>query len=69
MQLKGNQQFLIDHSEGCLLFYDTESEGKPKFLLDMINAFKNEHEYEVDFITFDELQSFVTEYEENHFES
>nr|WP_091895217.1 DUF1273 domain-containing protein [Marinilactibacillus piezotolerans] len=69
MQLKGNQQFLIDHTEGCLLFYDTESEGKPKFLLDMINEFKISHDYELDFITFDELQAFVSEYEENHFES
>ncbi|WP_225744648.1 DUF1273 domain-containing protein [Marinilactibacillus sp. Marseille-P9653] len=68
-QLKGNQQFLIDHTEGCLLFYDSEKEGKPKFLLDMINGYKETQSYEIDFIEFDELQSFVTDYEENHFES
>ncbi len=68
-QLKGNQQFLIDHTEGCLLFYDPENEGKSKFLLDMLNKHAESHPYEIDFIAFDELQSFVSEYEENHFES
>lgn len=68
-QLKGNQKFLIDHSDGCLLFYDTEYEGKPKFLLEEINSSLADRDYEVEMITFDEMQTFVTEYEENHFES
>lgn len=65
-QLKGNQEFVLKKTDGSLLFYDSDHEGKPKYLLDMIAAYHKHHKYALETISFDEIQEFVTEYEEIH---
>lgn len=65
-QLKGNQEFILNHTDGTLLFYESEREGKPKYLLEMIEKYQETSTYELERISFDELQWFVTEYEEAH---
>lgn len=63
-QLKGNQAFILDHTDGALLFYDLEKEGKPKYLYDSIVEYQSNSSYELELLSFDELQWFVTEFEE-----
>lgn len=63
-QLKGNQEFILNHTDGALLFYDLEKEGKPKYLYDMILEYQINSSYELELLSFDELQWFVTEFEE-----
>jgi len=63
-QLKGNQQFIMDHTGGALLVYDEEGGGKPGYLYNQIIKYQENSTYELEVINFDELQDFVTEYEE-----
>lgn len=67
-QLKNNQEFIIRNTDGCLLFYDTEHEGKAKFFYEAAKRFQETSTYEVDLITFDELQWFITDLEEDQFD-
>ncbi|GAB2323521.1 DUF1273 domain-containing protein [Alkalibacterium sp. m-11] len=67
-QLKNNQEFIIRNTDGCLLFYDTEHEGKVKFFYEAAKRFQATSTYEVDLITFDELQWFITDLEEEQFD-
>lgn len=64
-QLKMNQSFILQHTDGALLIYDSENPGKPGYLLDMIQKYQKNVTYELDLVAFDELQWFVTEYEES----
>lgn len=63
-QLKGNQEFIIKNTDGCLLFYDTEHEGKAKFFYELAKAYQDVSTYVVDLISFDELQWFITDLED-----
>lgn len=63
-QLKNHQEFIMRNTDGCLLFYDTEHEGKVKFYYDKAKAYQENTIYDIDLIAFDELQWFVTELEE-----
>lgn len=63
-QLKGNQAFLMEHTQGAILLYDTEFEGKPKYLYRMIQEKQETSEYGLELITFDELQESVQEEQE-----
>lgn len=63
-QLKNNQAFIIQNTDGCLLFYDTENEGKVSFVHDMALKYQENHPYEIERVGFDELQWFVNDLEE-----
>lgn len=63
-QLKNHQDFIMRNTDGCLLFYDTEHEGKVKFYYEKAKHYQESSTYEIDLITFDELQWFITELEE-----
>lgn len=63
-QLKNHQEFIMRNTDGCLLFYDIEHEGKVKFYYDKAKAYQENTIYDIDLIAFDELQWFVTELEE-----
>lgn len=65
-QLKGNNQFIMNNSDGLLLIYDPENEGKPKFLNDQADKYSDYSGYMVDRADFDELQEFVIDYQEIH---
>lgn len=64
-QLKAKNEFLISKSEGCILLYDTEKEGSPKFLYDLAIRKKELHHYSIDLVTFDDLQVIAEEIIEN----
>lgn len=66
-QLKNHQDFIMRNTEGCLLFYDTEHEGKVKFYYDKAKQYQENSLYEIDLISFDELQWFITDLEEDEF--
>lgn len=66
-QLKNHQDFIMRNTEGCLLFYDTEHEGKVKFYYDKARQYQESSVYEIDLISFDELQWFITDLEEEDF--
>lgn len=63
-QLKNNQAFIIQNTDGCLLFYDVENEGKVSFVHDMALLYQENHPYEIEKVGFDELQWFVNDLEE-----
>lgn len=55
-------EFLLENSEGLMLFYDEEREGSPKYTLRQAVAFSEENNYNMDIITLDDLSLFVNEY-------
>lgn len=63
-QLKNNQAFIIQNTDGCLLFFDSEKEGKVKFVHDMALKYQENSPYEIERVGFDELQWFVNDMEE-----
>lgn len=65
LQLKAKNEFLVSKSDGCILLYDTEREGTPKYLYDLANKKKELHNYTIDLITFDDLQVIAEESNEN----
>ncbi|GEK91574.1 UPF0398 protein [Alkalibacterium kapii] len=68
-QLKNNQTFIIRNTDGCLLFYDSEHEGKSLYFYEQALKYQERHEYRIETISFDELQWFVNDLvEEEHFE-
>ncbi|MFV0557630.1 MAG: DUF1273 domain-containing protein [Enterococcus sp.] len=60
-QLKNHTQFLLTHTDGALLVYDDEFEGKTKFFLKDAQDFAEKNEYFVTKITMDDLQNTINE--------
>lgn len=56
-QLKNHTQFMLTHTEGCLLLYDQEFEGKTQYFFRDALKFQESNEYAIDFITMDDLQN------------
>lgn len=68
-QLKNNQVFIVQNTDGCLLFHDPEHEGKVKYFHDLALKYQEKNPYEIETISFDELQWFITDLmEEERFE-
>ena len=63
-QLKNYQSFMIEHTDGALLVYDPENEGKTKFDLLKIKNVKESKEYQLRMIDFIELEDVANEIEE-----
>lgn len=66
-QLKANQEFLLKHSDGALMLYDPEFEGKPKYLYRMIQEKQEKATYPLELITFETLQESVYEQQDPFF--
>lgn len=62
-QLKNHQAFMLEHTQGALLVYDLENEGKTKWLYQAILKKQEKGEYECRLIDFDQLQNTVLEEE------
>lgn len=60
-QLSLKNQFLVNKSDGILLVYDEEKEGTPKYILNEARKKKENHDYKIDFIQFQDLQDIVEE--------
>ncbi|MCU7556733.1 DUF1273 domain-containing protein [Macrococcus capreoli] len=55
-------QFIIDNTEGALIFYDEEHEGSPKYFKRTVVDFMTENNYTMDSISLFDLSEFVSEY-------
>lgn len=60
-QLQGNQAFILKNTDGCLLVYDPEYEGKPKFLHNAIIRLQEYRKYELTMVSFDQLEETARE--------
>ncbi len=60
-QFRLKNQFFIEKSQGMLLLYDQEKEGSPKYLYELAVQYKKNHEYQIELITFYDLQVIVEE--------
>lgn len=65
LQLKAKNEFLISKSDGCILLFDNEKEGTPKFLYDLALKKKEASNYILDLISFDDLQVIAEDFYEN----
>ncbi|HEO5080392.1 TPA: DUF1273 domain-containing protein [Streptococcus agalactiae] len=57
-QFKQYNHFLINHTQGAYLFYDSENETNLKFLLEMM---EKKEAYDISFLTFDRLNEIYEE--------
>jgi len=65
-QLKGNQVFTIKNTDGAFLIYDTmmeeSADAKPKYVYDLIEQYQAQSEYELNLVSFDEIEFFIRDY-------
>ncbi len=64
-QLKNYQQFMLEHTEGCLLIYDPEYEGKAKYDYQAILKYQQMNSYFLKQIDMYDLQDYGEQYQEN----
>jgi uncharacterized phage-like protein YoqJ len=65
-QLRSYQQFMLEHTDGAIIFYDDEAtESKARYDYEAAKAYSDGHDYPVRLIDFDRLQDFATEYQES----
>ncbi len=66
-QLQAHQELMIRNTDGCLMIYDEQFEGKPKFLYKAVQKAKEHRAYSCELITFDQLEEVArTEAEKQH---
>lgn len=63
-QLKGYQTFMLSHTDGALLIYDPEFEGKTKYDYYAITNYQNGEDYPWQAVSFDDLQEYALVYGE-----
>ena len=63
-QLKNYTRFMLTHSEGAILIYDIDAEGKPVWDYRAIQRWQEHHRYSLRLIDFDELQEAAEEWSE-----
>ncbi|WP_018922385.1 SLOG family protein [Salsuginibacillus kocurii] len=68
-QLRAKNDFLVDKSEGLLLLYDEDQPGSPRFMLEAARRKEQNSNYSILFITPDEVQDTISEYEWEHAEA
>ncbi|MCO4095454.1 DUF1273 domain-containing protein [Macrococcoides canis] len=61
-QFRNTDQFVLDNTEGTILFYDDEYEASPKFFKQTLIDFAAENQYNIDVVTMEDLSDFVNEY-------
>ncbi|UBH14376.1 DUF1273 domain-containing protein [Macrococcus armenti] len=67
-QFRNTDQFVLDNTEGTLLFYDEEYEGSAKYFKKTLVDFASKNQYNIDIITMQDLSDFVNNYIEEHSE-
>ncbi|MDQ0155171.1 DUF1273 domain-containing protein [Robertmurraya andreesenii] len=60
-QFRLRNQFLLEKSDGLILFYDSEREGSPKYLYESALNYQQQNDYQIYFIDFFDLQEIVEE--------
>ncbi|EUJ24557.1 hypothetical protein PGRAN_01545 [Listeria grandensis FSL F6-0971] len=58
-QFQLKDQFVMDHTDGALLVYDTEREGAPKFFYEKAKHYAENGDYPIFLVDFYELQEVV----------
>ena len=65
-QLNANQIFTIRNTDGAFLIYDTIMEeaaaGSPKYVYDLIRKHQKNSAYELNLVSFEEIEFFIHEY-------
>lgn len=65
-QLRNYQEFMLSHTDGAILVYDVDNEGKSRYDYDALVKWQEQHaDYAVTIVDFDQLQEFSYEFEEN----
>lgn len=65
IQLKNWQQFMLNHTDGLLLIYDLEHEGKSKFDYLAAKKYADNNKYSIELVNFDDLEDFLRDIEED----
>ncbi|GGF09704.1 UPF0398 protein YpsA [Halobacillus andaensis] len=60
-QFRARDQFFVEHSDGCLMLYDEDTQGSPQYFLKLIKKYREHHAYELLFITPLDLDETVEE--------
>ncbi|MGP4075283.1 SLOG family protein [Halobacillus sp. K22] len=60
-QFRAKDQFLVEHSDGCLILYDEDTKGSPDFFLKAANNYAAVHTYPILYITPLDLDETVEE--------
>lgn len=71
-QLRNYQTFMLTHTEGALVIYDSRAPGKTHFVVDAINRYRQRHDYQLTTLDFDDLQDVANNYgqdQENGFQA
>lgn len=63
---KQANQFILDNTNGAILFYDEEHVASPKFFKQALIDFTAENHYNMDIISMHDLSEFVAEYMREH---
>lgn len=58
-QLKNWQQFMLTHTDGLLLIYDLDHEGKSKFDYLAAQKYIENNNYPIELVSFDDLDDFL----------
>lgn len=59
-QLRVWQSFMLQHTNGALIFYDPDSGGKPKYDYEAIKSYQDSGtDYQLELIDFDSMQDFA----------
>ena len=66
VQLRGYQNFMLEHTDKALLIYDPEHPGKPQYDYNIIKKYQESHNYDLSLIDFYDLQDAADEYQETH---
>ncbi|QPC46656.1 DUF1273 domain-containing protein [Mangrovibacillus cuniculi] len=55
-QFRIKDRLLIHKTDGCIILYDEEVDGSPKFFLNQCKEFSLQQDYDIRLITFEDLQ-------------
>ncbi|UQS86608.1 DUF1273 domain-containing protein [Nicoliella spurrieriana] len=64
-QLRNYQEFMLKHTDGAVMIYDVEKQGKAQYDYRAIHNYMQNHEYDLKMVDFDDLQDAANEYQEN----
>ncbi|MHA8138619.1 SLOG family protein [Lactobacillaceae bacterium Scapto_B20] len=64
-QLRNYQEFMLGHTDGALMIYDDNKQGKSMYDYQAIQKYQQRAPYDLKMIDFDDLQEAADEYQEN----
>lgn len=52
-------QFMLAHTDACLLIYDEEKEGSPKYFYDKLKKYQQTHDYQIQLANFYNISDYI----------